>query len=599
MQLLAQIKGKFIKLPLVLSIAAIVGILPILAPFNALAATSNPAPSAKISFTFDEGYQSTFTQAAPTLAKYGLSGTTYVTTGCVGMVDVPNTCHANTDARYITWDQIAQLKNTYNWEIGSHTVSHPYLATSDADDDQPDELTNSEVVQELTQSKAELAARGYNATAFATPYGDYDNTTLAEIAKVYESHRGFADQNDNGWPYNELLLNNMPVQEGVTVSQVKAKIDAAIANNYWLVLSLHDIKTNPSTDPDDYEYSTSKLDQIAAYVKAKQDASQLRSVNVSQGLVKSDVNLLPNSSFNNGISSGWTTDSPTTITKDSGNRGSYPDATNSAKLVSTSRETHLFSPRVAVDPNMPYMLKSFLNVQSRTSGEVGFYIDEYNASGNWISGQYKKAEASVFVEQMNIPYAPSSSAVAQASLQIIVSANSGITAFVDNAQWFPLTNDPVVIPPAPVNVMPNSTFDSGLSEGWTADSTTITADANNMGSPANKKNSIRLIASTTKNIHLFSPQIGVDPAKTYSLNSYLNLRQRRSGSVGFYIDEYDSNGNWISGQYKLGVTARGVTSTSFQYQPSSTNVKKARLQVIVVRNSGIQAYFDDAQWFAN
>src|SRR3990172_11476281 len=104
-----------------------------MAPLQALAAPANIAPAAKISFTFDEGYASALTQAAPTLAKYGLSGTVYVTTGCMGMTTAPNSCRANTDATYMSWDQLSQLKNSYGWEVGSHTVSHPYLATFDAE----------------------------------------------------------------------------------------------------------------------------------------------------------------------------------------------------------------------------------------------------------------------------------------------------------------------------------------------------------------------------------------------------------------------------------------------------------------------------------
>lgn len=591
-------------LPRMLAVIIVTGLLFTLAPIQALAATTNISPAAKVSFTFDDGVASSYTQAAPTLAKYGLGGTVYVSTGCVGMTQVPNTCRANTDTPYMTWEQLTQLRDAYGWEIGAHTVNHVCLAsTGDGSDCQTDELSTAEVDYELSQSKADLASHGFNAVSYASPYGDYNPATLAQIAKYYTSQRGFADVGYNSWPNSDYYLKVQQVQAGVSVNTVKSYIDSAAANNQWLILVFHDVKTNASNDPDDYEYRTAELDEIAAYAKSRQDAGAIRSVNVGQAQVTSDVNLLPNGSFNNGIANGWTTDSAATITKDTASKGSYPDATNSVRLVSTTREAHLFSPKVSVSPNMPYMFKTFLNVQRRTSGEVGFYIDEYNANGAWISGQYKKAEASVFVEQLNLPYTPSSGAVAQASLQVLVSANSGITAYVDNVQLFPLTSDPVVVPPeppAPVDVMTNGTFDAGIAGGWTTDSpTNITKDATNNGSPANKLNSLKFVASTTKNAHLFSPKIDVDSTKSYNLSSYLNIRQRRSGSIGFYIDEYDANGNWVSGQYKLGVTARGVTNVGFQYQPSSANVKRASLQVIVVRNSGIQAYFDDVKWFAN
>jgi peptidoglycan/xylan/chitin deacetylase (PgdA/CDA1 family) len=436
------------------------------------AAVTNPTPEAKISFTFDDGLTSAYTDAAPTLAKYGLSGTNYIITGCVGMTTIPNTCHANTDTSYMTWAQIATLKNTYKWDIGSHTNSHPYLASKDATDGQPNLLTAAQVTLELYTSKSILATNGYTATDFASPYGDYSMTTLSMIAKYYASHRGFADQNNNVWPYNDYLLNVMQVQEGVTVAQVEAKIDLAIANKYWLILTMHNIMPTPSTDPTNYEYGTSELDQIASYVKSKQTAGLIRSVNVNEGLVTSDTNLFTNSTFNAGITGGWSTDSPTTIKVDTASNGSYPDAVNSVKLTATTKNVHLFSPTVAVDPNATYLFKSYLNVQKVTAGEVGFYVDEYDAAGGWISGQYKSAERSVYVESLNFAYKPSSGAVAKVRVQFIVTANSGITAYVDNVQFFPLTAVNVV---TPTNLMPNGTFTSGLSGGWTTnDPTNIT-----------------------------------------------------------------------------------------------------------------------------
>lgn len=571
-------------------------IMPLSLTHRADALVQNPTASAKISFTFDDNLASALTQAQPTLAKYGLTGTDYVITKCVGMTTAPNTCHANTDALYMTWAQIKQLQ-TAGWEIGSHTQTHPYLASSDATDGQPNVLTQAQVIQELTGAKADLAAQGITANAFATPYGDYTPATLAQIAKLYTSHRGFADQNNNIWPYNDYLLNDFHVEAGVTVAQVEAKIDAAITNKQWLVLTMHDIMPNASTNPDDYQYSTANLDQIAAYVKSKQTAGLITPVNVSQGLVTSDTNLLANSTFDNGIASGWTTDSPSTITKDTGNNGSAPSPTNSIKLTAAAANRHLFSPQVTVDPTATYMLKNFLNVSAISGGEVGFYIDEYDANGNWISGQYKNGERSAFVEEFSFAYKPSSTNVRNARLQVIVTGNSGITAYLDNSQWFALTATTITPPPVQTNLVANGTFDSGIAAGWTTDDATdIKADAANHGSPNNPVNSVAL-KSTTKNVHLFSPKVTVDATKTYSLASYLNLQQITSGEVGFYIDEYDANGAWISGHYVTGIRGVSAGDVSFQYKPSSTNVKSASLQVIVMANSGISAYYDDVRWY--
>lgn len=562
-----------------------------LLPLPAQAATTiNAEASARVSLTFDDSYQSAVTQAAPTLAKYGMSGTSYVITGCVDMTVVPNSCRANEDGIYLTWAQISQLQTSYKWEIGSHTVSHPLLASSDSSIGQPNPLTAEQVRQELVNSKAALAAHGINAQAFSAPYGDYDTPVLAQIAKEYSTMRGFADTGYNVWPYNEYLVRVQQVQAGVSVATVKSYIDSAIANKQWLVLVFHDIKPTPSSNPDDYQYSTSNLDQIAAYIKSK----NVPVITPSQAGVQSDTNLLANGSFNSGISNGWSTNLAANVTLDTGRNGSYPDPTNAIKFTATSQAARLYSPRVTVNPNNTYLLKSFLHVKQISSGEMGYYIDEYDRLGNFVSGQYKKAETSDFAENINFAYKPSTTSVAQARLQIFTTANSGITAYVDNFQWFPLTNLPA--PPDPTNLLPNGTFDAGISGGWHTDNTsTFQADSSNNGSPANPAKSVKVTATTT-NTHLFSPTIAVDGTKIYSLSNYLNIKQVGSSGVGYYIDEYNSSGSWISGQYKTDVRVIGAGNVSFAYKPSSTNVKQARLQIISIHGSGLLAYLDDATW---
>lgn len=592
---ISTLNGFIKKVAILLPSFAILGSL-ILQPIHAAALVSNPTPTAKVSFTFDDGLESAITQAAPTLAKYGLTGTNYVISGCVGMTTTPNTCRANTEAKYMSWAQLTSLQNTYGWEIGSHTATHPYLATKDATDGQPKVLTPAQVAAELVNSKRTLGVHGINATSFSSPYGDYNNDTLAQIAKVYASHRGFADQKTNDWPYNDYLLNNKQVQAGVTVAQVKSYIDTAIAGKQWLVLTMHDIKTLASTNPDDYEYKTSDLDQIASYVKLKQSAGLIQSVHVNQGPVRSDANMLANGSFNSGIGGGWTTDSPATITKDSASHGNYPDATNSIKLVASTKEAHLFSPRVTVSAGTSYMLKSFLNVSKITSGEVGYYIDEYDANGNWVSGQYKKAERSAFVESINFGYTPTSTKVVKASLQLIVTANSGITAYFDNVQWFVSQIGTV---PGQTNLITNGAFDNGLT-GWNNDNgSAIALDTANNGSPANPQNSVKLGTTTAKNAHLFSTPVTVSATKSYTISSYLNVKQTSGGVVGYYIDEYDANGNWVSGQYKTSVSTVGMFTIGFQYQPTSATVAKASLQVIDSISTNTLAYVDNVEWFAN
>lgn len=570
-------------------------------PAYTKAASTSLTAAPKISFTFDDSLQSTYTTAEPILAQYGLTGTDYVITGpsCIGQTTVPNNCAANNDVAYMTWPQVQTLQNTDGWEIGSHTADHDCLAdsaeTDPSDCANPTPLTNAQLQTELQGSQQTLSSEGINATDFSVPYGDYNNNVLAQVAKYYASMRQFKNAADNAnvWPYSDYFLQDITAEEGVTtVSNIESAIDNAIANNQWLILTFHSIVTNPSTNVNDWQYGNSELQQIAAYVQSKVQANQIQSVHVNQGLVTSSTNLVPNSSFSAGISDGWTTDAPSTITADSGNNGSYPDPQYSVKIVSGSSTGHLFSPKFAVNPNNSYVVKSFLNLESVNSGGgVAYYVDEYNAQGNWISGQYKTQEVNPFVEDMNFNYTPSSSSVAYASLQFIV-YGSGVTGYIANPQVFPTTTT------TQTDLLPNGNFAAGIADGWTTDnSTSIVADSSNNGALDNPQYSISLNSPTTSaNAHLFSPQIAVNAADSYNISNWVNIKKITSGCVGFYIDEYNSSGQWISGQYMASDTTVGPNYVGFNYKPSSSSVAKAALQVIVVGNGGIQAYYDDAQW---
>jgi peptidoglycan/xylan/chitin deacetylase (PgdA/CDA1 family) len=435
---------------------------------SAFAATA-PDTSGKVSFTFDDGLSSALL-GAQALQPYGYVGTDYIITHCVGMIAnaITNDCAANTAVNYMSWDDIATLHQTYGWEIGSHTVTHPLTAAVDNPS-----LTDLGLDDEMSQSQLTLQQHGYPALDFASPYGDYDNRSLAVEAKYYNSHRTFQDYTyttdpitntfpyyspRSSYPYNNYLLTVLAVQGNIPVATVEADIALAKANNQWLILVFHEIKADndPTYDAseDAYEYKAGDLASIAAYVKSE----SMPVVTIANGLA-SGTNLMPNSGFNDGIADGWTTDSPTTITSNKqttslAGHGSFDGSTttgalNSIAFTGSAADTHLFSPAVTVTPGTTYTLTNFVNLTS-TSGEVDFYIDEYSATGAYIAGHYiagitgsTDADA-VQVGDVNFLYTPSATTVASARLQVIVHG-AGASGYLDNLDW--LSPDGVTIPP--------------------------------------------------------------------------------------------------------------------------------------------------------
>jgi hypothetical protein len=144
-------------------------------------------------------------------------------------------------------------------------------------------------------------------------------------------------------------------------------------------------------------------------------------------------------------------------------------------MVAGTTNEHLFSPMVAVSSAQTYVLKSFANVSAITSGELGYYIHEYDAAGNELGGQWKKAITAASVTNGGFTYTPSSATVATASLEAYVTANSGITAYVDNFQWYSTSETDTPTPPvdttAPVvtNVTITGTTATSTTISWTTD----------------------------------------------------------------------------------------------------------------------------------
>lgn len=577
---------------------------------------------AKVTLTFDDGFASTYNYALPILSQRGIPATEFVATSFIDKGVTGDGLPA------MTWQQVQNLQNQYGWEIGSHTVTHPELPT----------VSLSQQKTEIANSKSVLAGKGLQVTSFATPYGAYDNNGLIEIAKSYNLHRGFWDRDAlNTYPYDRSVIMVQSVETGVSYTTVKGWIDQAISQKKWLVLVFHEVK--PALNPN-YEYTitTQELTQIADYIKQ----TNIKAVTMNHTLQKPGPNLVTNSTFASGINNGWTTDNATQIQANTANNGSYPSPVDAVKLTGSPTASHLFSPSIPANPAATYTLQVFVNNNAVTSGQTGFYIDEYNTSGAWISGKNLGSVPAGGVKYFSILYKPSSTAVSSFKIQTFMTANTKGTAYVDNFELYNLngvnptptqtptqtptpttgpsvtptttptatpttkpsttpTTTPTVTPtttptPTPTgtpvtNLAVNGSFESltnGWANNWSKDSNNFAVDTTSNGNSGT--NSLHLTPNSVY-AHLFSDRITVNPSLTYTWKQYIRT-VKAGGEFGFYIDEYDTNGNWVSGQWKGNITAMFTGTKQFSYKPSNTKVKTIRLQYYAVPNSTFDLYMD-------
>lgn len=195
-------------------------------------------PESMISFTFDDGYESTYTKAFPILKKYGFVATVYVVTNDIGKPG------------YMTKEQLQELGRN-GWWIGSETLSHPHLT----------ELTPQESWQELEQSKKILESWGFEVVDFATPFGDYDDRIMAQIQELYLTHRT-TSPGLNTKPIDRYQLKALEVRYDTPVEEVFNWILRAKEEKAWLIIGFHRID-----EEGEMSYKSEDLERIVKFVK--------------------------------------------------------------------------------------------------------------------------------------------------------------------------------------------------------------------------------------------------------------------------------------------------------------------------------------------
>jgi peptidoglycan/xylan/chitin deacetylase (PgdA/CDA1 family) len=372
-----------------------------------VSSTAFAAPSGLVSITFDDGNRSQYQYVAPILKASGQKAVFYVNSAFIGKQG------------YMTWPQLAVLKASGH-EIGGHTLQHIELPTVNQ------QQKDSQVAEDFKR----LAQRKLAPQNFALPYGAYDNDTTATVAKTYDSMRAFKNVGLNIWPYNKYLLYVRAVTNQTSLAEVEAWIQEAVDQNEWLVLVFHEVL--PKVDPaDTYSWTSSDFSALMKYL----NDNGIKAKTIQDALAHSPT-LISNGSFENGLS-GWTTDSAELISVQAGNNGSYPTPKNVVRLAgSPSKNVHLFGSKAPVSFGTTYGLRAYTDSRGMQSGEVGFYIDEFDASGAWISGKWLGAIYNKNVIDKAYVYTPSSSSVKTMAIQVYVDQGTSGNVIVDNVEFF-------------------------------------------------------------------------------------------------------------------------------------------------------------------
>jgi len=243
---------------------------PVKAPASARAA------SAIVTLTFDNSYESQFTNALPIMQKYKIKGTVFLET--------QDMAEETTDGMFtMSWPQASQWWQA-GWELGSHSISNPDMTT----------LAGDQAEIEFGVSWA-LIAKHTEALpyAFASPLGRFNDTLLAALHSLYGAHVATVEGTDtepfagfnHGDSVDPYRISRLLVMRDTPAKTICDDVAWAVKEKLWLVLAFDQVVPVPlTTDDGVYQVSTDTLTTIASCVAAEQARGTLKAEGIKQAL---------------------------------------------------------------------------------------------------------------------------------------------------------------------------------------------------------------------------------------------------------------------------------------------------------------------------
>jgi len=220
-----------------------------------------------ISFAFDDGYESVYTRALKKLSSDRFPASAYVIADTVGEPNV------------LDLEQLQALRDQHHWEIGGHAatlVSHNLPNGLDS-------LGPEALKTEMDALRDWLDEHGFSRASFAYPKGaagppvrqmaERDYCAGRVTARGPETIPARDDYTIRGWSINS---------EETVVDDIKAAIDATVAEGSWLILSFHDIVPGVPQLPT--EFGEQGFGEVVDYVREKQKGGGLKVRTVADAL---------------------------------------------------------------------------------------------------------------------------------------------------------------------------------------------------------------------------------------------------------------------------------------------------------------------------
>jgi peptidoglycan/xylan/chitin deacetylase (PgdA/CDA1 family) len=217
-------------------------------------------PHGYISIAFDDGTQSQYDYAFPSLQAHHMNATYYVITNNTGK------------SSYMTLSQLKDLQGNGS-EIGSHSDTHADFSR----------ISESQMVQECQVSKQKLQSWGLVVNNFAYPFGGRSDISDAVLSQYFRSARSaYVPPYILSPPVSKFLLPGDPGEQTTADSAaldiLKNYVDQVVSTNGWEIIFFHNIIPN-ATGPLDNAISKADFDAFLNYLD-----SRVTTLTVNQGL---------------------------------------------------------------------------------------------------------------------------------------------------------------------------------------------------------------------------------------------------------------------------------------------------------------------------
>jgi peptidoglycan/xylan/chitin deacetylase (PgdA/CDA1 family) len=206
-----------------------------------------------VTFSFDDGFKSVYTNGIPILNKANIKSTQAIITTYF------------TEPGYMSLADVKAMAKKGH-EIASHSRTHADLIN----------ISKAKAKTEIAGSYKDLVARGISPKTFVYPYGNSNSSVVSQVKNAgYTGARG-VKSGYNSPNSDKYDLMDQHVTSDVKWETIKQWIDTAVDNKQWVILEMHKQDKNGG----EYSNDPALLQTIVDYVGQK----KIKTVTLGQGI---------------------------------------------------------------------------------------------------------------------------------------------------------------------------------------------------------------------------------------------------------------------------------------------------------------------------